>query len=87
VLSPSGSTVAADLSGTGPRELPDVRAAHDQRPQPFCHDDPEELFAAAGWSTVDAVPVGSERASFGRLPGRAPGGNPTMRSYLVSATR
>jgi methyltransferase (TIGR00027 family) len=86
-LSPSGSTVAADLSGTGLRELPDVRAAHDQRPQPFCHDDPEELFAAAGWSAVDAVPVGSERASFGRLSGRTPGGDPTMRSYLVSATR
>jgi methyltransferase (TIGR00027 family) len=100
-LSAPGSLIAADLFGTGLLRLPGMQATLARRaesglPPPFCSDEPEALFVAAGWRPERITHPGAPDASYGRLgaggaaaPSAGPGApaDATMRTYLVTARR
>jgi methyltransferase (TIGR00027 family) len=95
-LSGSRSLFAADVFGTGLLRQPGMRPWLDHlertgaRP-PFCTDEPAGLMRECGWPGTTVTQPGQRGANFGRLPvvpeHRHGGGDPTMRTYLVVATR
>lgn len=81
-----GSGFVADIFGTGLAKLSTLPEA--LRRKAFRTDEPAALFVDAGWSAAHPAPVGSPEANYGRIPTSFAGPNdPTMRAYLVTATR
>ncbi|WP_113718315.1 class I SAM-dependent methyltransferase [Arthrobacter dokdonensis] len=94
-LSAEGSTFLADTFGTGLLALKGLAPLVAMRkgtgrPLPFCTDEPEALFRAAGWTSTSVVQPGQPTANFGRLtqpPEKAEAGlQITLRTHLVTAS-
>ena len=94
-LSAPGSEFLADVFGSGLLGTPGMAEfiaarAKAALPPPFCTDQPEALFRAAGWQAHCTL-AGSAEANFGRLPMLQPdlpsteSSVPGMRTYLVRA--